>query len=160
MAELHEFRPSVVSGFDTTNIEWVRLRGGDDFDYPIDYWLAVLGAQPASGRVDFLGKWEPNSYCHFHRHLSATTTLVLEGEHHVVETNATETIHKTRTVGHYAHNAAGDLHMEHAGPQGSVVFFSMHAPDGRLFEVVDKDENVLAVATVEDFAAGRFTGAE
>lgn len=160
MAELHEFRPSEVSGFDTSNIEWVHLEGGDEFDYPIDYWLAILGTRPDTGRVDFLGKWEPNAYCHYHRHLCETTALVLEGEHHLVETNATETIHKTRKPGHYAHNPAGDLHMEYAGPNGSVVFFSMHTPDGRLFEVLDQNEKVLTVATIEDFAAGRLTGAK
>ena len=48
--------------------------------------------------------------------------------------------------------------MEYAGPQGSVVFFSMQTDDGRLFEILDKDENVLAVATLDDFVAGRLGG--
>lgn len=155
MANVQQLQSSLISGFKTDSIEWQHLEGGTRFDYPINYWIAILGAQPETGRIDFLSKWEPNSYCHFHRHLGSTTSLVLEGEHHVVATTATETVHKIRKPGHHAQNPAGDLHMEYAGPQGSVVFFSMQTEDGRLFEILDKDENVLAVATLEDFVAGR-----
>ena len=76
---------ALTSGFKTDAIEWQRIVGSPRFDYPIDYWVAVLGVQPEQGRIDFLSKWEPNAYCHYHRHLGPTTLLVLEGEHHVVE---------------------------------------------------------------------------
>ena len=84
----------------------------------------------------------------------ATTTLVLQGEHHVIETTPKQIVHKTRLPGHYTQNPGGDVHMEHAGPQGSTVLFAIETPDGRLFEVLDKDQNVLAVSTVESFLAG------
>lgn len=45
--------------------------------------------------------------------------------------------------------------MEYAGPEGSTVFFSMQCKDDRIFEVLDKDQNVLTVVTMEDFVAGR-----
>jgi len=47
--------------------------------------------------------------------------------------------------------------MEYAGPEGSLVFFSMQSTDGRLFEILDKDENVLGIATIEGLVAGRLT---
>jgi hypothetical protein len=47
--------------------------------------------------------------------------------------------------------------MEYAGSAGSLVFFSMQSADGRLFEILDKDENVLGVATVEGLVSGRLT---
>jgi hypothetical protein len=47
--------------------------------------------------------------------------------------------------------------MEYAGPEGSVLFFSMYAPDGNLFEVLDQDNNVLAVATIENLMEGNLT---
>jgi hypothetical protein len=47
--------------------------------------------------------------------------------------------------------------MEYAGPAGSLVFFSMRSPDGRLFEILDKDENVLGIATVEGLLTGKLT---
>jgi len=118
----------------------------------------VLGTRPEDGRIDFLVKWEPDSYCHYHRHVGQTTSIVLEGEHHIVETSPTQTIHKTRTVGHYANNPAGDIHMEYGGPKGSVLFFSMHTPDGNLFEILDQNDNVLGVATIENLVSGKLTG--
>ena len=77
-------------------------------------------------------------------------------EEHVVETTATETVHKVRQAGHFARNNGGDLHMEYGGAQGTVVLFSMQADDGRLFDVLDKDLNVLTTTTVEDLMLGRF----
>ncbi len=155
MASVEPLRRASVPEFKTGDLDWHYLKGGPEFDYPIDYSLALLGAQPDKGRIDFLVRWEPDAYCHFHRHLGDTTTLVLEGEHHVVETTATQTLHKIRTVGHYAHNPGGDVHMEYAGPQGTLVFFSMNASDGRLFEILDRDNNILTVTTIEDIVAGR-----
>ena len=125
-----------VPQFKTDELDWHYLKGGPEFDYHIDYSLALLGADPKAGRCEFLVRWESDAYCHYHRHIGDTTILVLEGEHHVVETSPTETVHKTRTAGHYAHNPGGDVHMEYAGPQGTLVYFSMHTPDGRLFDIL------------------------
>jgi hypothetical protein len=36
-----------------------------------------------------------------------------------------------------------------------VVFFSCQADNGRLFEVLDTEENVLAVVTIEGFLSGK-----
>lgn len=157
MAAVSKLQSSPISGFTPNSIKWIHLEGGSDFDYPINYWLAILGARPDAGCIDFLAKWEPDSYCHFHRHVGDTPTLVLEGEHHIVETTDTQTLHKIRKPGHYVRNPAGDVHMEYGGPVGSVVFFSMQSADGRLFEILDKDENVLGVATIEGLVAGRLT---
>ena len=137
------------------NLDWMWFRGGPRFDYPIDYGLAVLGARPAEGRIDFLGRWKAGAYCHFHRHVGDTTTLVMEGEHHVVDITDAGEHHRIRPAGHYAHSPAGDLHMEYAGPSGSLLFFSMHTQDGRVFEVLDKDRAILSVVTIDDMVSGR-----
>jgi hypothetical protein len=55
------------------------------------------------------GKWAPNSYCHFHKHLGNTLSL---------------------------------------------VFFSMQAVGGKLFEVLGRAERVLNVTALDDFLAG------
>lgn len=150
---------AVTSGYKTDAIQWQRVLGTPRFEYPIDYWVAVLGVQPELGRIEFLSKWEPNSYCHYHRHLGPTTLLVLEGEQHVVETSATETVHKVRKPGFFATNPGGDIHMEYGGPQGAVVFFSVQAVDGgRLFDVLDKNGRILATATIDDFVNGKIKG--
>jgi hypothetical protein len=141
--------------YDTRHIEWMHLTGGPEFDYPIDYELAVLGSQPEVGSLDLLVKFAPNSYCHFHRHVAATTTLVLEGEQHIYETSEDgETIHKVRKAGAYARSAGGDVHRECGGPEGAVVFFGMQSPTGRLFDLLDEAGNILVTSTVEDMSKG------
>ena len=57
--------------FDTSSLDWIHLTGDNRFDYPIDYWASVLTTRP-DGHIDILFRWEPNSYCHFHRHLVDT----------------------------------------------------------------------------------------
>lgn len=144
--------------FDTGSLDWIRLEGGEGFDYPIDYSFSVLSARP-DGHIDVVFRWEPHAYCHFHRHLVDTTTTVLRGEHHVIEMDhGVELEHKVRLAGDYAHKPAGDVHMEYAGPGGSLLLFNMYAPDGRLFDILDKDENVLSVATIDDLVTGRIAG--
>ncbi len=157
MAAVSKLHENPISGFPPSTINWVHIEGGPEFDYPINNWLAVLGARPEAGRIDFLVKWEPDAYCHFHRHLGETTTLVLEGEHHVVETTATQTVHKIRKPGDYAHTPGGEVHMEYGGAEGSVLFFSMQVADGNLFEILDKDKNVLSVATIEGLLSGKLS---
>jgi hypothetical protein len=155
MASVTPLERPPVPAFKTGDLAWQVIKGGPEFKLPIDYSLALLRHYPEQGRIDFLVRWAPNSYCHFHRHLGDTTTMVLEGEHHIVDTGPTETVHKTRTVGHYAHSPAGDLHQEYGGPQGSLLFFSMHSPDGRLFEIMGPDDQVAIVATIDDIVSGR-----
>ena len=62
--------------YDDKALRWKHFTGSDKFDYPIDYWSALLNAR-ADGHVDFRYRWAPNGYCHFHRHSSHTTSLVL-----------------------------------------------------------------------------------
>lgn len=140
--------------YPTDSLDWMRVKGTPRFDYPIDYWVAVLAVDETKGRIDFISRWEPNCYCHTHRHLGETSILVLEGEHHVVESHDLETVHKIRQPGFFTTNPGGDLHEEYGGPKGSVVYFSCLAVDGGLFDVVDKDGTVLTTATVEDFTSG------
>jgi hypothetical protein len=143
-----------LSNFDTSAIEWLDFTEDSRFDYPINYSIGILGASRESGTVDFLGRWAPNSYCHYHRHLGDTTSLIIEGEHHTVEIENGESIHKVRMAGDYVQKPGGDVHMEYAGPEGSLVFFSMKAVDGKVFEVLGNNEKVLAAPSYEDFIAG------
>jgi hypothetical protein len=137
--------------FDLAQAKWVRFVGTPKFDYPIDYAIAVVEADPAIGRIDFLARWEPNSYCHYHRHLGSTTAAVIEGEQHLTQTGELETVIKVRKAGFKGQTPDGETHMECAGPEGLTMLFSTHAPDGRLFEVLDSSGNVLAAATIAEF---------
>ena len=150
--------PSTPAEFAETfpggDLNWTRVTGSRRFDYPIDYEVAVLHVDEASGRIDFLSRWAPDAYCHYHRHIGETSVLVLEGEHHIVETKEHETVHKIREPGFFTTNPGGDVHMEYGGAEGTLVYFSCLAIDGALFDVMDKDGTVLTTATVEDFTSG------
>jgi hypothetical protein len=137
--------------FDSDHIDWTHIQD-PEAGYPCDYKLAVLGSDAETGRLDLLVKWPPNAYCHFHRHLADTTILVLEGEQHIIEVadDGTEGAHKVRPAGTYANSPGGEAHMEHGGPEGATVFFALQARDGRLFETLDREMNVLASSTVEE----------
>ena len=141
--------------FASDEIQWQRIED-DSNGYPCDYETAVLGADPGNGRLDLIVRWQPNSYCHFHRHLADTTVVVLEGEQHIIEVadDGSYGEHKVRTKGTIASSPGGDAHMEYAGPEGATVFFALHAADGRLFEMLDTDMNVLSSSTVAERAAG------
>ena len=147
-----------LSSFDTNAVEWIDFEEDSRFDYPINYSIGILGSSPETGTVDFLGRWAPNSYCHFHRHLGDTTSLILEGEQHTVETINGESVHTVRKAGDYAQKPGGEAHMEYAGAEGSLVFFSMKAVDGKIFEVLANDESVLNATSYNDFVAGKLSG--
>jgi hypothetical protein len=144
-------------GYDDSTLNWKRITDRKKtFDYPVDYWVAILGFDVEKKHVDFMGKWEPNSYCHYHRHLSPTTSIVLSGEHNVVETETAEKTHKIRTRGDIAITDAGDAHMEYGGTEGSLLLFSMDCDGGTVFEVLDKSNNVLVGLSFDDFITGNY----
>ena len=58
---------------------------------------------------------------------------------------------KVRQAGFKGQVPDGETHMECAGPDGLTMLFSVHAPDGRLFEVLDRSGKVLAAATIAEF---------
>jgi hypothetical protein len=111
----------------------------------------VVEADVDHGRIDYLARWAPNSYCHRHRHLGATAAVVIAGEQRVTETRELEVVTKVRQVGFKGQVPDGEAHMECAGPDGLTMLFSTHAPDGRLFEILDASGNVLAAATIAGF---------
>ena len=90
------------------------------------------------------------------RHSADTTSLVLEGELHVIDVDpetGAELSSRIRKVGDYAHKGPGDVHMERGGPEGALVLFSLYAPDGLLAETLTKDGSVLSQSTTEPILA-------
>ena len=152
---LGEFSADIASRLQSNHLDWQRVTGTPRFDYPIDYSVAVTRIDQATGLIEFLAKWAPNAYCHYHRHLGRTASWVIQGEHHLVETTETQTLHKIRRPGFRGQSPANEIHMEYGGAEGSTVLFLCEAVDGKLFDVVAKNGKVLATATVDDFASGR-----
>ena len=143
--------------FDNSRLRWKHFTGSKEFDYPIDYWAALLGAR-ADGHVDLLYRWEPNAYCHFHRHTADTTSTVLAGELHITDIDldtGEEIGHRIRGPGDYAHKAPGDVHMEQGGPEGALVLFNLYAPEGLLAETLARDGTVIGRSTLDQILKGR-----
>ena len=137
---------------DVDNIQWKHYQEGDAFDYPINYSDAVLNARE-DGRLEILVRWEPNCYCHFHRHTAETSSVVLKGELHVTDFDpetGEESGTKVRGVGDYVHKEPGHVHMERGGPEGALVLFNIYAPEGEgsLAEALDQEGQVISVSTL------------
>jgi quercetin dioxygenase-like cupin family protein len=134
------------------NLKWKHYNEGDKFDYPIKYSESILDARE-DGRLEILVKWEPNCYCHFHRHTAETSSVVLEGELHVTDIDiktGKEIGKRLRAVGDFAHKEPGDVHMEQGGANGALVLFNIYAPegDGKLAESLKKDGSVVSASTM------------
>ena len=134
------------------NLKWKHYNEGDRFDYPIKYSESILDARE-DGRLEILVKWEPNCYCHFHRHTAETSSVVLEGELHVTDIDiktGKEIGKRLRAVGDFAHKEPGDVHMEQGGANGALVLFNIYAPegDGKLAESLKKDGSVVSASTM------------
>jgi hypothetical protein len=137
--------------FENDNLRWKHFTGSDRFDYPIDFYSALLSVRP-EGHIELLYWWEPNSYCHFHRHTANTTSLVLKGELHVIDVDlktGKELGIKIRPVGDFASKEPGDVHMERGGPKGALVFFSLFTEDGSLAETLSHDGRVLSTSSID-----------
>ncbi len=145
--------------FDLSDVDWTHMEGGPEFDYPVEFDVAVLGSQADLGTLDLLVRFAPHSHCHFHRHVATTRTLVLQGEHHVFDVGSNgETVHKIKPAGTYSQSPSGEIHMERGGPDGAIVLFNLHSPTGLLFETLDADHNVLATSTIESMSEGPLMG--
>ena len=72
-----QFSTDTISRLQSNHLDWQRLTGSPQFDYPIDYAVAVTSVNRGAGLIEFIAKWAPNIYCHFHRHLGCTATRVL-----------------------------------------------------------------------------------
>jgi len=152
---IEKFSADPLSHLQSNHLDWQHLTGSPRFDYPIDYSVAVTNVDRAAGLIEFIAKWAPNFYCHYHRHLGRTVTRVLQGEHHIVETTEYQTLHKTRRPGFQGQSPAGEIHMEYGGADGAAVLFLCEAVDGNVFDIVAKDGTVLATTTIDDFVMGR-----
>tara|TARA_Y100000385_G_scaffold5606_1_gene6192 strand:- start:1933 stop:2385 length:453 start_codon:yes stop_codon:yes gene_type:complete len=135
------------------NLKWRRYTEGDAFDYPIDYSDAVLDVRE-DGRLEILVKWEPNCYCHFHRHTAETSSLVLEGELLVTDIDietGKDIGQRVRGAGDFVHKQPGDVHMEQGGANGALVLFNIYAPseEGKLVESLKKDGSLISTSTIE-----------
>lgn len=119
----------------------------------IHHYYTILGYDLAAGTLDMVVKWDADAgHCHIHRHTATTTVLVLEGEQHLwdLHSDGSRGEERVRRAGDYGLTVAPQLpHLERGGEEGGLVFFGNHSSDGKLYEILDQDLNVLADVTME-----------
>ena len=135
---------------DIDSLSWAHYREAADYPYPVSYWGHILNID-STGHVSALYRWDPGGYCHFHRHVCETTSVVLQGELRIQTFENGEPVTSgIRRVGDYAKKPPNDVHMEQGGPEGALLLFELYAPDGQLTQQLDADGNVLRTLTTKD----------
>jgi hypothetical protein len=100
--------------------------------------------------IDVLFKFDAHQQILLHRHKALNKTFVIQGEHHIYETNGK--LKEVRPVGSYTSSLPSDVpHREGGGNVDVIVFFSIRGNDGVLYEVLDDDLNIIATLGFEDF---------
>ncbi len=144
-------------GFDAARHKWRSVVADPQLSCPIRHDYTILGYDPAARTLDMVVRWAGDGgHCPIHRHTATTSILVLEGEQHLWDLNPDRSRgdHRVRRVGDYALTNGEVLpHLERGGPDGGVVFFGNHSPDGRLYEILDEDLNVVIDLTMEELFA-------
>ena len=90
--------------FDDRNIQWREL---GDFKHMM---ASIFFVDEEKNIVDFIIKFDPNEKVLLHRHLAATNTFVVEGEHRIYEPDGQ--LREVRPVGQYTFSTGGDAHNE------------------------------------------------
>jgi len=131
--------------FDTSNIKW------KDFITEGCYYR-ILDVNVAAHSADMLVKFDPGSRCLLHRHVAATTTLVLEGSLYVFEQTTDGVVEKIKPAGSFSSGAENEIHIEGGGEDGVVVYFSLRGKDDRIYDFLNPDFSLRRAITVQDFA--------
>lgn len=137
--------PMTSYQFDDRNIQWRTL---GDFKHLV---ASIFFVDEEQNIVDFIIKFDPNEKVLLHRHLAATNTFVVEGEHRIYEPDGQ--LREVRPAGQYTFSTGGDAHNEGGGPKGGIVYYTVRGKTDALFDLLDADLNVVATLRTGDFKA-------
>jgi hypothetical protein len=151
--------PRPTLRMDDSKIRWMPFghlaEPNPDGSHPSDgltYW--VLGVNRARQTVDILFKQDAGVRCRPHRHVGPTDTMVLEGQHNNFKyEDGKWKLVQERPPGFLAYSEGDHFHIEQGGPEGTIVHLHMVAVDGLIWEVLARDNAVVASARIEDFQA-------
>lgn len=143
--------------FDPSRHRWREVKGEPGQGYKVRHDYTILGYDLAAGTLDMVVRWAGDGgHCPIHRHVATTTVLVLEGEQHLVDLHAdgTRGAPRVRRAGDHALSVGDEHpHLERGGAAGGLAFFGNHSADGRLYEILDEDLNLLVDVTMEVLVA-------
>jgi quercetin dioxygenase-like cupin family protein len=132
--------------FNNEAITWNRLEGIDHLQY------FILDVDSERQIVDVLFKFDANEQIVLHRHVALNHMLVLQGEHRLYEPDGS--VKEVRPAGRYTVSpASNDPHREGGGDEEVIILFSIRGTDGKLYEFLDDDMNVVGEFTMDDFIA-------
>ena len=127
-------------------VTWNKLEGIDHLQY------FILDVDSERQIVDVLFKFDANEQIVLHRHVALNHMLVLQGEHRLYEPDGS--VKEVRPAGRYTVSpASNDPHREGGGDEEVVILFSIRGTDGKLYEFLDDDMNVVGEFTMDDFIA-------
>ena len=139
-SQLRNFR------FDTKEVDW------KDFITTGCYYK-LLDVNVATRTADMLVKFEPGARCLYHRHVAPATSLVLEGELHIVDKTSTgETLRVVKPAGTYTSGVEDDVHVEGGGEHSVIVYFSMRGSSDQIYDLLDSKLNLKRAIPIHDFA--------
>ena len=110
-----------------------------------------LNVDTEAKQADMLVKFEPNSECMYHRHAATTTTMVLQGELRVREQSDGGEVINVKRAGSYSIGGEGEIHIEGAGDETAIIFFSMRTDREIIYELLNPDLSLRKSITVADF---------
>ena len=143
---IHDQRQLRNFCFDTKEVDW------KDFITTGCYYK-LLDVNVAARTADMLVKFEPGARCMYHRHVAPATSLVLEGELHIVDqTEAGEKLRIVKPAGTFTSGVEDDMHVEGGGENGVIVYFSMRGASDRIYDLLDSQLNLKRAITIQDFA--------
>lgn len=132
--------------FDTKTVDW------KDFITAGCYYK-LLDVNVAARTADMIVKFEPGARCMYHRHVAPATSLVLEGELHIIDqTDSGEKLRTIKPAGTFTSGVADDMHVEGGGENGVIVYFSMRGDSDRIYDLLDAKLALKRAITIHDFA--------
>ena len=132
--------------FDTKEVDW------KDFITTGCYYK-LLDVNVGARTADMIVKFDPDARCMYHRHVAPCTSLVLEGELHIIDQTSTgEKLRVVKPAGTYTSGVEDDLHVEGGGENGVIVYFSMRGSSDRIYDLLDSNLNLKRAITIHDFA--------
>jgi hypothetical protein len=145
--------PIIYNEYDPQKVDWKRVTDPSIKSFNVDFEYSLLGYDLPSGRLDMMLRYPKGGHCRRHRHRASTMTLVLEGEQHLDEIQPDGSTKRiVRKKGEYAISPVDALvHDEWGGENGGVVIYSLHAPDGIIFEMFNEDMSESWTTSIEEF---------
>ena len=132
--------------FNDSQIQWRTLEGIDHLEY------SILDLDKENLVIDVLFRFAANEKIVLHRHTALNHMLVIQGEHRLYTPEGD--LKEVRPTGRYTVSPASDEpHREGGGDEDVVILFSIRGTDGKMYEILDDDQNLVGTLGMSDFEA-------